>query len=149
SQRVVGNAGLRHQVGTLRLDSRIHVLAVIAVRPTVEGAVDDRSDVVGNEVVAQLVALIHGRPQLTALWIPVQSVRVAQARGEHARIAARGIDLENGGATLFILHAVLSRVAVGADSRIDARAIGARDDVLGPVVVDGASRQVDDLGASS
>ncbi len=57
------------------------------------------------------------------------------------------INLEDGGAAFLDLHAVLGDVAVGADGRIELLAVGAGDDVLGPVMVELAGRQVRDLDA--
>ena len=57
-------------------------------------------------------------------------------------LAGRQVDLPDRGAAFFDLHAVLADIAVGADGRIQLRAVRAGDDVLGPVVVDRAAGQV-------
>ena len=79
--------------------------------------------------------------------LPGRAVRIAQARGEYAPLAAGAIDLQHGGAILLGLDAVLADIAVGADGRIELGAVGAGGEVLGPVVIDGAGRQVGELHA--
>jgi hypothetical protein len=44
----------------------------------------------------------------------------------------------------FLVDAVLGGIAVRADGHVQRRSVGTRDDVLGPVVVDGAGRQIED-----
>ena len=73
-----------HEFGLLRLDARIHMRAKVAVGPSIEAAVAHRSEVVGHEVAAELVALIHDRPEGAAGGLPGQAIGIAQARGEHA-----------------------------------------------------------------
>jgi hypothetical protein len=81
------------------------------------------------------------------LRLPCRSVRIAKARGEHAPFSARAIDFEHGGAIGFDLHAIVADIAVGADGRIKLAPIGGRGKVLGPVMVEGTSRQVRELHA--
>ncbi len=50
------------------------------------------------------------------------------------------------GTSGLVLHAVLGRVAVGSNSDVEVGAVRAGDQVLGPMVIDQAGRQVDDLG---
>ena len=55
--------GLLHQVRTLALVARVLVGAEVGVGPTVEAALNDVREVVGDQIVAQRVALLRGRPQ--------------------------------------------------------------------------------------
>ena len=51
----------------------------------------------------------------------------------------------DGGAVFLVLHAVLAEIAVGAHADIEVLAVGACDDVLDPMEIDGTGRQVGDL----
>ncbi|MNU93079.1 hypothetical protein D3C71_830110 [compost metagenome] len=141
AQRVVGRQRLGHALGLLRRDARIDHAAPVAPGPAVEGALFHRGEVVGHEVAADLVALVHHGPQHVRLGLPAQAVGVAQAAGEQALLAALRIDLPDRGAALFGRHAVLADVAVGADRDVQLAAVGAGDDVLGPVVVEAGGQR--------
>ena len=56
AKRVVGRDRFRHQIGTLRRDAVVDMLAEIGIGPAVERTVANRSDVVRHEVAAELVA---------------------------------------------------------------------------------------------
>ena len=144
TQRVVGDDGLRHQVGTLRLHPRIQVLAEVAVGPAVEAALPYRGQVVRDQVVADLVALVDDGPQLAGDRFPLQAGRVAQAGGVDAAAAAGDVHLENRRATVFDRRAVLGDVAVRTDAHVELAPVGTGEQRLGPVVVDGV-RQVGEL----
>ena len=58
----IGRNSLRHQVGPLPFQSRIGVLAPIAVGPTIKATFLHANDIVGDQIVAQLIALINGSP---------------------------------------------------------------------------------------
>ena len=141
AQPVVGRGGAGHQVGALGLHALVHVLAKVAVGPAVEGAFLHGREVVGHQVVAQLVALVHHRPQGAGAGLPVHAVGVAQAVGKQPLVAAGAVDFPDGGAPLFGGHAVFSNVAVRADGGIELLAVRAGNQVLGPVVVDVAGGQ--------
>src|SRR3954470_20834772 len=79
AERVIRLDCLGDEIGALGLPAGVHMSAVIAVRPAVEGAVAHRGQIVGNEIAAELVALVRHRPQLTARGLPTHSVRIAQA----------------------------------------------------------------------
>ena len=147
AERVVGRDGASDQIGALGLHPRIDVLAVITVRPAVEGAILHRRHEVGNQVAAKLVAFVDGGPQRAGLRLPIHPVRIAQPGGEQPRVAGCGIHLQDRGTIDLVLHAVLAHIAVRADRHVEARAIAAGNDVLGPVMVDRARGQVDDLYA--
>ncbi|MNC41761.1 hypothetical protein D3C75_905390 [compost metagenome] len=121
----------------------VHVAAVVAVGPTIETAVLHGSDVVRYQIATDLVTLVDCRPQRAAVWLPGQAVRVAQAGGEQAVLAAGGVHFPDRGAPLFLVHTVFAYVAVGADRHEKFLAIGAGDDVLGPVVVERPAWQLD------
>src|SRR5687767_11507739 len=99
------------------------MLTVIAVWPSVERPVLHRSHVIGNEIASELVALVDDRPKHAALRLPVDADRIPQSRGEEARVAAGGIDLEDGRAVDLLVHSVLGDVAVRADTDVQARAV--------------------------
>src|SRR5262249_52307982 len=65
-----------------------------------------------------------------------QTVRIAQSAGKNPKAAAGAIDLEDGGAVMLGLHPVLGDVAVRADADIELRAVGTRNQALGPVMID-------------
>ena len=112
------------------------MLSVVAVGPAIERAVFDLGDVIRHQVAAQFVALVHRRPQGAAVGLPGQAVGVAQARGEQAFAAAGALDLPDRGTAFLYFHAVFADVAVGADGDVQVLAVGAGDDVLGPVVIE-------------
>ena len=77
------------------------------------------------------------------MGLPGQAVGVAQARGEQAFAAAGALDLPDRGTAFLYFHAIFADVAVGADGDVQVLAVGAGDDVLGPVVIE-ARRQFGD-----
>src|SRR5690606_38638088 len=77
----------------LRLDPGVDVLAPVGPGPAVEAALAHRGQVVGDQVRADLVALVDHRPQLAAAGLDRQRRRVAQAAGVFAVHAGRGVDL--------------------------------------------------------
>src|SRR6185503_11496313 len=91
--------------------------------------------VVGNKIVADLVALIDDGPQRAGLRLEVHAVGIAQAESEDAAAAGRGIDLPDRGTPLLFGHAVLGDIAVGADGGIEVRAVARSNDVFGPVMI--------------
>ena len=70
AKRVVRNDGALDELGPLWMNPRIDVLAVIAEWPAVKSAVAHRGDVIGDEITAELVALVDGDPQLVRLRLP-------------------------------------------------------------------------------
>ncbi|MNP16441.1 hypothetical protein D3C76_1088330 [compost metagenome] len=73
--------------------------------------------------------------------LPGHAVGVAQARGKQTLLAVGRIDFPDGGATCFLIHAVLTDIAVGANRNVELFAIAAGDDILGPVMVQRAAGQ--------
>ena len=145
AERVVGHARLFHKLRPRRLNALVHMLAEPAVRPAVEGTVLHRGQVVGHQVAAQLIALVHHRPQRAGARHPCHAVGVAQAAGVRPHGLAGQVELPDGRAAFFSRHAALGHVAVGAHRDIELPRVGAEHEVLGPVVVDGAGRQIGHL----
>ncbi len=139
---IVGRNGLCDQIRPWRLDALVDVLTEVAVGPAIESAVADGGDVVRYQVVAEFVAFVHCGPELAGLRLPVESVRIAQAGRKDPGGARGGIDLEDGGASFFFLHAVLGDVAVGSHRHVQLRPLSIRDDVLGPVVIERTAGEV-------
>src|SRR5688572_11599998 len=75
---VIRNDRLRDEIGTRRLDARIHAPAKVAVRPAIESAVAYRCHVVGDEIAAQLIPLIDGSPQHSGYRFPGHAHWIAQ-----------------------------------------------------------------------
>jgi hypothetical protein len=61
-----------HQLGTLALGARIDVLAVVCIWPAVESGFLDRRNLIRDEVVAQVISLVHRGPETAAFWLPTQ-----------------------------------------------------------------------------
>ncbi len=141
AQRIVRHDRLGDEIGPLRLDAGIDVLAEIAVGPAVEATVLHRRHVIRDEIGTELVALVHHRPQRAGLRLEAEPVRIAQAACEDAPAPAGAVDLEDRGAVVLGLHAFLGDVAVGADAGIELRAVRTGDQALGPVMVDRPARQ--------
>jgi hypothetical protein len=62
ADRIVGNDRLRDEVRTLTLVAWVLVLAEVGIGPAVECAVLHARDVIGDEVVAEPVALVDRGP---------------------------------------------------------------------------------------
>ena len=117
------------------------MLAIIAVGPTIEGAVLHAGQVIRHQIGSQLVALIHHRPQRLRAGLEGEAVGIAQARGIEAMGAGGAVDFPDRGAPAFHRHAVFGDVAVGADAGIELAAVGTGGEALGPVMVDRPARQ--------
>ena len=62
AEGVIGDNRLGHEVRPLRYYAIIQMLAVIAERPAVEGAILHRCQIVRHEIAAEFIALIHHGP---------------------------------------------------------------------------------------
>ena len=95
AQRVIRRDGLRDQVGSLRLDARIDVLAVIAVRPAVEGAVLHRRQIIRHQIGAEFVALVDDGPQRAGLRLEIRPLGLrkplAKIRSRRSRVRPPGL----------------------------------------------------------
>ena len=135
SEREIRSDSARDQVWPLWLHALVDMLAIVAVRPPIEAAIAHRREIVGHQITADLVALVDHCPQRPGLRLPGKAVGIAQARREDAMRARRDVYLPDGGAPGFGFHAVLGHVAVRSHGHVKLAAIGAGDEVLGPVVV--------------
>jgi hypothetical protein len=137
------------RLGLLRIrrHSRIHVLSVIAERPTIKAAIFHRRHVIRHEIAAELIALVDCCPQRARLRLPVHAVGIAKARGKYSPLTGGRIDLEDRRAVFLLVEAVLSDIAVGADRGVEPRSIAACNHVLRPVMIDWPSRQVGNFDA--
>src|SRR5262245_19639931 len=106
------------------------MLPPVAEGPAVEAAVPHRGEIVGDKIAAQFVTLVDDRPQHAGLRLPSQAVGVAQAGGEQPRLAVGAVDLQDRGASLLLVEAVLPDVAVGPYAGVEARPVGAGDQCL-------------------
>ncbi len=138
AEGVVGDDRPVDQLRVLRLNSIIDVLAVVAEWPAVKSAVAHRRDVVGDEIAAELVALIYRNPEGVALWLPREAHRVPKPRCEDAMVAGGSIDLPDRRARLLVEVSVFHRVAVGAHRGVELRPVRTSDDILRPVMIDAA-----------
>jgi hypothetical protein len=106
--------GLSHQVGALRLHAVVGIAANVAVWPTVKAAVLDGSEIVGREIVAKFIALIHGGPHLAGDRLQRQTYRVAQSGGVLPGVLAVGIANGDCGA-----HGLLAGADIGFGADAD------------------------------
>ena len=146
SEGVVGDHGVGDQLGLLRTHPRVHVLAPVAVGPAVEGPLADRGQVVGDQLRADLVALVDHGPEGAGGRLDGQGGRVADAGGDGAPRAGDAVHGPDHGPLLLDRHAALADVRVGADADIESLAVGAGGQGLGPVVVDLRRQARDPLG---
>ena len=102
----IGHNGFLHQVGALVFAAGVFIRAEVRVGPAVEAAFFHAREVVGHQLVAQLVALVYGRPQRAGAGVVGQPDRVAQAAGTYFLARAIGINFENIGAALLVFGAV-------------------------------------------
>src|SRR6266496_3234935 len=98
----------------LALMPRVLVRSHVPPGPAVESAFLHVGDVVGNQVVAQRVALVDGTPQLAGLGMDGNSTtRVADAIGKYLHIRTIGIEYQNVSA-IFLRRGCVGIVDVGA-----------------------------------
>jgi hypothetical protein len=135
AERVIRLDRFRDQVRPRRLHALVDVRAVVAPRPAVEAAVADRREIVGNEIIAQLVALVDDRPQRAALRLPGESVRVAQAVAKR-RLPGFSRSTSQIAARPSSICMPFSRRCCSSRRHVELAAVAARDQVLRPVVVD-------------
>src|SRR5579864_406944 len=121
---------LRVLAGVARIVEAAHVIP----RPAVEAAFLDVGNVVGNQVVAQAIALVGGAPNLAGLGMHLQPHAVADAVGIDAHAAAIRIEFQDIRAVKF-LGIVVRILDVGVRSHRDVHllAIAREGDVPSPV----------------
>ena len=83
------------QLGVLAQVTRVLVAADVVPGPAIKAALLDVRDVIGRKVVAKLVTLVDGRPELARLRVYRDSHRVADAPRVHAQAGAVGIRLKD------------------------------------------------------
>ena len=142
AQRIVGRNRAGDQRRVLGMHPDVHVLAVIAVGPPVKAAVLDRGQIIRDQIVAQLVTLVDHGEQRLAAGVKGQPVGIAQSGGIKPLCPADRIDLPDRRAALFSLKPFFDNIRVGPDPDVQLRAIGAGDQILGPVVIDRATGQI-------
>ena len=121
-------------VGAGLREARVLVAAHVVPGPAVEAAFLDRGDVVGDEVVAEVVALVGGAPELAGGGIDGLADAVADAGGVDLDELAFGGVLEDVGAVELLGMGVgVVDVGAGADGDEHVLAVFGEDDVAGPV----------------
>src|SRR5215471_3160603 len=106
-QEDVWDEGLGSQFRLLALAPRILMIADVEVGPAVEAALLHVRKVLGDQIVAELVALLHPNPKSIGAGIPLQVRRIPRARGENLVTGAVGVEAVYGGA-----HWVLASIDV-------------------------------------
>ncbi len=125
---------LRLQLGVLADVARVLVAAHVPPRPAVEAAFLHVGDVVGDEVVAEAIALIGRAPQLAGDGVDGFADAVADAPGVDLDELAVGRELEDIGAVEFLRVGVgVVDVGVRADGGEELAAVFGEDQVAGPV----------------
>src|SRR5436190_5423494 len=120
--------------------------AQVAVRPAIASAVDDAREEIIRNIVAEVVALVDGRPEIAGLRGDSESDCIAQTGRVNPRVAAIGISDD---------HGRPSRVRFDRDVRLrsdrceEVFSIGAERDRARPMlVVAQAGQLLDSLGRS-
>jgi len=68
------------------------MLADLGVGPAVKPALLDADQIIGGQVVAEPVALLHHGPQFAGLGLKGERGRIARARGDRRLVRAVGIE---------------------------------------------------------
>ena len=115
-------------------ETRVVVAAHVIPGPAVEAALLDRGDVVGDQVVAEVVALVGGAPELAGGGVDGFADAVADAVGVDLDELALGSELEDVGAVeLAGVGVGVVHVGAGADGDEHVFAVLGEDDVARPV----------------
>src|ERR1039457_7136545 len=121
---------LGHQVWAHAFVAGIFVGPGVGERPTVEGALLDVGEVVGYQVVTELVALLYGRPEGVGARVVAQADGVAGAGGEYLMTAAVGVIAVDGGAPGILAR---GNVGAGTGAHTEALAIAREQQAARPV----------------
>ena len=134
-------------VGAGLRQARVLVPAHVIPRPAVEAAFLDRGDVVGDQVVAEVIALVGGAPELSGDWVDGLADAVADAVGIDLDELAFGGVLEHVGA-VELLGVGVRVIHVGAGAHRDEHVLTVlgEDDVAGPVAAAGELGVAGDVG---
>ncbi len=95
AQGVIRRDRCRHEVGPLRHNPGVQVLAEVAIGPAVKAAVLHRGQIIRDQVGPDLIAFVGDRPELAGLRLPLQAGRIAYSAGEDAMCARCPVDLPN------------------------------------------------------
>src|SRR5215471_13175567 len=76
--------------------SRIFVGTQIVPRPTVESAVTHTRNEIGDEIIAEIVALVGRAPEVARQRVHGEPNAVSQPTCEHSPIPARRVEYEHG-----------------------------------------------------
>ena len=98
-----GTMHLVLELGMLALVPRVLVGAEVVPGPAIEAPFLDMGDVVGDQVVAQAVALVDRGPELAGLRMDRQADGVADARGVDPLVRAVGVERQDVGPALLAL----------------------------------------------
>ena len=121
-------------VGAGLWQARVLVAAHVVPGPAEEAALLDAGDVVGDEVVAEVVALVGGAPELAGDGVDGLADAVADAGGVDLDELALGREFEDVGAVeLAGVGVGVVDVGAGADGDEHVLAVLGEDDVAGPV----------------
>src|SRR6202034_3206775 len=114
--------------------ARILMAAHVIPRPSEEATFLDRSDVVGDEMVAQIVALIGGAPELTCSRIDCLANAVADAVGiDFDELAVRRVLQPIGAGELFRMRVRVGRVRARPHGDKQVLTVFRKDYVASPV----------------
>src|SRR5450830_105890 len=120
---------------------RIDMLAIVAIRPTIETTITHRRQVVGHQIAAQFLTLVDHDPQLAGGRFPCHAVGVAQSRGKDTCLTTASIHFPDRCPSLLDSHATFGDVTVRADGHVKPTAVEAGNQVFRPVMVDLSGRQ--------
>jgi hypothetical protein len=97
----------------------IDVLAPIAVGPAIERAPTHRSQIIRNEVGADLVPLVHDRKELTRSRLNGKSGGIAKAGRVRLMRAGLGVDLPHARPIDLHVHPSLGDIAIRPDADVE------------------------------
>ena len=98
----IRNQHVRRALGMLARVARVGMASDVEPRPTIKTPVRDMGDVVGDQIVAQLVAFIDRGPQGARARLNGDADRVANSRSKHPHAAAIGVEFQDVGAMEFV-----------------------------------------------
>src|SRR4051812_16913282 len=87
--------------------TRVLMLSHVVPRPSVKTILFNVSDVVGDEIIAEVVALVDGAPELPGLRMDGDANSVANARGVNAFVLSVGSESQYVCAMVFQLSIVI------------------------------------------
>ena len=109
SEQHIRNDRPGHEIGLLRLDARINIVADVAVRPAIEAAILDGSKIIGWQVIAEFIAFVNAHPHGARDRLDTQANGIPQSTGKDPRIFAVGIGHQHRRATLSLSRCRYSR----------------------------------------